>query len=415
MGERARTLVVDSYDIELEIDDSDAETFRSRTTIRFSSTETAAYADLAATTVESAFLNGRPLDIARTWDGSVLRLAGLESTNVLEVAGLFPYAVDKRRGLRRASDLDGSGYLYNINYPAATPRVFCCFDDRELRARINLRLSVPTGWTSLVNGSTARFAPFLAAGAAGPWARLHHTTAGTVPVTVHAQRARAAERNRGRDIANLMARSITRFEHQLGVPYPYEKCDAVFVRDLPPLAISTPGLILFNDKVLDRIEDRGPRYAVTVIGHEIAHAWIGCLVDDRDETAWLDEACATYLARTAVLDPGAGQRAVDAGRPAVAGRRLRATGRTDPGTRAGDRPRERPARTGRLLPALCPPHRRPGRTRGLLVGGQWPRPHRLGHPVTSPWCPGAGGRARRSWTACPRRWPGGRPRTVWSR
>jgi aminopeptidase N len=284
-------LAVESYDITLDLDDSDC--FRSRTVVRFSSDQPAAVADLAARSVESITLNGRRLAAAEVWDGTRLTLTGLDAVNVLEVDGLFPYAVEER-GLRRAHDPDGTTYLYALNFPAAAPRVFCCFDDPGLRAKVTLTLSVPDGWTCVTNGTTRPLAPYVVAGAAGPWVRLHEAARSSV----YAQRSRAGER--GGEIAGVMAQAIAWYEDRLGVPYPYEKLDAVFVRDLPPLAFSAPGLILFNDKVFDRIAARGPQYAATVISHEVAHAWIGGLVDC--DAQWLVEACATYLSRTAVVD-----------------------------------------------------------------------------------------------------------------
>ncbi|HVW41937.1 MAG TPA: M1 family aminopeptidase [Amycolatopsis sp.] len=231
MPERTSGLSVESYDIELRLDAPPAE-------------------------------NGRPLAIS----------------NVLEVAAHFPYAVDGR-GVRRATDPDGASYVYGMNFPTASARVFCCFDDPGLRASVKVTMSVPNGWTCLAPPCRPKEV------------RCHW---------LHAQRSRAAERDRGRQIADLMAQSITFYEHQLGLPYPYKKCEAVFVRDLPSLAFSTPGLILFADRVLDLIATRGPQYAATVVSHEIAHAWIGSLVDCGD-APWLVEACTTYLARNAVV------------------------------------------------------------------------------------------------------------------
>lgn len=302
MNERSSTLIVNSYAVELMLDPLLANAFRCRTTIRFSSDNATARADLRSSVVESATLNGLPLDISQVWDGSTLRLTGLGSANVLEVEGLFPYSVDDR-GVRRATDQDGTVYVYNVNSPAATSRAFCCFDDHDLRARVDLRVSVPAGWTALVSDTSSPLAPYLAVFAAGPWSRLYQgslSCAGVlVPLAVYAQRSRAGGLDRARHIADLVARSVAFYEHLLGVPYPYQKCDAVFVRDLPQLALSVPGLIVFADAVFDPAETAGYQYDLTVISHEIAHAWIGCLVDSGVDS-WLIEACATYLARTAV-------------------------------------------------------------------------------------------------------------------
>ncbi|OXM45668.1 aminopeptidase [Amycolatopsis alba DSM 44262] len=305
MGERASVLVVESYDIGLELDPV-AEFFRSRTVVRFACEQKATFADLSAHSVEKVVLNGHVLTVAEVWDGARLTLSGLDTvSHVLEAEALFPYAAEGR-GLRRSTDPDGTTYTYGMNFPHASPRVFCCFDDPGLRARVKLTLTAPQEWTRLVNGTAEPIAPYLVVGAAGPWASLCRTTIPSgVPLAVYARRYRAAGLDRGKDIADLMARSIAFYEHHLEVAYPYEKCEVVFVRDLPSLAFSAPGLILVNDKVFDFVATRGPRYAATVISHEVAHAWIGGLVDCGDD-AWLVEACATYLSRTAIPELAAG-------------------------------------------------------------------------------------------------------------
>jgi aminopeptidase N len=318
---------VDSYEIDLAVD-SGATSVRCRTAIRFSCQQSAetTFADLAAAQVDTIFLNGRQLSATEVWNGSRLTLAGLSTNNVLEVEALFPYSTQER-GFRRATDsTDDSTYVYCMNFPGAAPRSFCCFDDPKLRAPVNLSMSAPAEWTCLSNervnlrstlgdrgrwtfATTAPIAPYLIAGATGPWSTLHASVMQTgnesVPVSVHAQRSREEAHQQGREIADLIARSVSFYESELSIPYPYGKCDAVFVRDFPSLAFSAPGLIMFDDKVLDAIAARGTLYAATVISHEVAHAWIGGLVDCGQDS-WLVEAMATYLGRTAVaqLVPG---------------------------------------------------------------------------------------------------------------
>jgi aminopeptidase N len=141
---------------------------------------------------------------------------------------------------------------------------------------------------------------------AGPWRKLADTTAlsGNLPIAVYARQARASEYRQGGEIARLVKRSIGCLERELGLSYPYEKCDAVFVPEFPSLASSVPGVVMFHDKVFDLAASREPRYAATVISHEVAHAWIGSLVDC--DEAWVVEALTTYLSRTIVdeWDPG---------------------------------------------------------------------------------------------------------------
>lgn len=324
-------LVVESYDIQVDLEEPEAEHFRSRAVIKFSiGARTSATAELAAASVEAVTLNGRYLDMAEVWHGDRLELTGLDEANVLEVEGLFRYAADGR-GVGRVHDA-GRAYIYCAAHPAAAARVFCCFGGPGRRAHTSLALSVPREWSCPVVDQTRPLGPSVVAWAAGPWAELHQLVVQSaggspIPVAVYGHRSRAGAQIKGREIAELLGRSIAFYERHLGVPYPYRKCDAVFVRNFVSLGLSTPGLIMFNDAVLDLIDDRGPQYAATVISHEVAHAWIGNLVDF-GEAQWLVEAGATYLSRLAVVDlvrgsrpwtvtdpapPDAGQYAADAG------------------------------------------------------------------------------------------------------
>jgi len=301
-AERAGKVAVESYDIELDLRSPASKNFRSRTLVRFTSERPATISTaLSANSIESITLNGDPLPVSDVWDGARLELDGLASVNMLRVDGIFPYAIEDR-GLRRAQDPDGAAYAYSAMYPTSASRVFCYLNDPGSRAKISMNLSTPAEWTCLTNDTTRPFDARMITCAAGPWSPLHRGMVTAVdsplPVAVHAQRARAGERSLGRNIADLMARSIALYERQLGVPYPYRKAEAVLVHGFPSLGFSGPGLIMFNDNLFDLIATNGPQYAAIVVSHEVAHAWIGDMVDDH----WLVEACATYLSRNAVRD-----------------------------------------------------------------------------------------------------------------
>ncbi|RKT52566.1 M1 family aminopeptidase [Saccharothrix australiensis] len=271
-----------SYDIAWTLDPS-AATFRGRTTARFRGARP--HAELAAVEVVRATLNGRDVP----WDGERLTLRAAPEDNVLEVDAVFPY--ESERGFRKATD-DGDTYLYTLHYPQWAKRSFCCLEPDR---RAAFALTVDTPGPVLTSDTAFPIVPYAVTVAAGPWSE--------VGDDVHVMRSRAVERDKGEEVSRLLKRSIAYFEHLLGVPYPYRRCRAVFVPELPILAFSAPGLIMFDDGALNALTSREPRYAVTVVSHEVAHQWAGNLVDSEP---WLVEGLATYLSRLATeeLLPG---------------------------------------------------------------------------------------------------------------
>ena len=104
----------------------------------------------------------------------------------------------------------GDTYLYTLLVPADANQLFPAFDQPDLKAVFRLELLAPAGWRVLANapvqdtsaapdGVTWRFAPtrpistYLAAFAAGPWARWEDAPPGERSVTLYARRARAGE------------------------------------------------------------------------------------------------------------------------------------------------------------------------------------------------------------------------------
>ncbi|CCH28118.1 M1 family aminopeptidase [Actinosynnema sp. NPDC047251] len=268
-----------SYDITWDLDPA-AETFRGRTGVRFRGR--VAHAELAAAHVRHARLNGREVP----WDGSRIPL---DADGVLEVDADFAYADD--RGFRQVR-VDGATYLYTVQYPDRAQWSFCALDQR---ARSEFALTVNAPGLVLTSSTETPIAPYALTAAVGPWVEIAEQ--------LYVTGSRAGERVRGAAVSRRIRESIEFFETLLDVPFPYRKCDAVFVPDIPHLAFSSPGLIMFDDAVFDALATREPLYATTVLSHEVAHAWSGNLVDAEP---WLVEALATYLSRLAAehLLPG---------------------------------------------------------------------------------------------------------------
>jgi aminopeptidase N len=303
------------------------DTFQSRAEIRFGCTSpgAASFADLHAVSVHQATLNGADLDPGNYRDGC-LELPGLERENVLVVEAEFCYSA-AGSGLYRATDpADGSTCVYSKAYRGGAPRIFCCFDQPDLRAAFEVSIRAPAGWSCLANAPAAsrptggaagtwRFAPTapippgvasLCAGPYSAWAgTCQRDGSPAVPVTVQALPSAGALLQPEQMLESLR-QALCFYERVLGVPYPYGKCDVLFVPGFPGLAFSAPGLIAIRDRALQAARP-GARdlYLPTVIAHELAHAWIGNLVNichGAQIQMWLIEGLATYISRTALAD-----------------------------------------------------------------------------------------------------------------
>jgi aminopeptidase N len=326
---RSALLDVVSYDLELDLTGG-TERFWSRTEVRFRARQpgTATFADLTAARVQHATLNGTPLDVAAGQASGRLELPGLAGDNVLCVEAECGYA-PSGAGLHYVTGAEaGLSYACSKASSGGAARMYCCFDEPDLRAPFTVAVTAPAGWSCLANApvvarprpgepGTWRFAPtapippWLSAVCAGPWSGeafgCERAGAAPLPMTVRAIPAEAARPHAAR-VAELLSRPLRFYERSLGVRYPYAQCDVVFVPELPDLAYSVPGLIVAQDQVLSEDPPAGPGlYLATVLAHELAHAWLGSLVTMRRAgDQWLEEALTTYLSRAALaaIRPG---------------------------------------------------------------------------------------------------------------
>jgi aminopeptidase N len=95
--------------------------------------------------------------------------------------------------------------------------------------------------------------------------------------------------------------AIAWYADSLGVPCPYPAYDIVFMPDLAAMALSVPGLMVVNEKLLGRPDGAGDQQSAMICAHEVAHLWFGALVGPRWwDDVWLDEAIATYLSYAAL-------------------------------------------------------------------------------------------------------------------
>jgi aminopeptidase N len=312
--DRARTIDVESYDVFLDLT---AEPVLSRTEVRFRwlRPDASTFADLRTQGVCSVTLDGVSLPPP---EGGRLRLsrASTDEQAVLVVEAEVGYS-QEGRGLSRFTDpADGAGYVMAYCYPDCGPEVFCCFDQPDLTATFRFTVRVPDGWECVTNGQLARregdlctftpvsgMRPYDLTFSAGPFSAAARIQAGGTEVTVrhrHSLLGQAAVASLPQ-FTDWARDAIAWYANSLGVPCPYPAYDIVFIPDLPALALSVPGLMVVNERLLGRPAEAGDHFSAMVCAHEVAHLWFGCLVGPRWwDDVWLDEAIATYLAYAAL-------------------------------------------------------------------------------------------------------------------
>ena len=156
--ERAALITVDSYQIDLDVTDGNGapgeRTFRSVTTVEFDALAGAdTVIDIAADTVRSASLNGHELDVSGYDESTGIPLRGLADHNVVVVDADCRYS-NTGEGLHRFVDpVDDETYLYSQFETADAKRMFACFDQPDLKATFDIRVTAPKHWRVVSNGA----------------------------------------------------------------------------------------------------------------------------------------------------------------------------------------------------------------------------------------------------------------------
>ena len=323
---RARLLVVESYDVALDLTAGDV-TFGSTTTARFRCTEPGAetFVDLVADRVQEITLNGRRLDPAQVYDGTRITLTDLAAENELHVRALGQY-MNTGEGLHRFVDpVDKSVYLYTQFEVADSRRVFTVFEQPDLKATFAFTVTAPADWQVVSNQATPepepvalgnatwRFEPterlssYITALVAGPYHRIdseYRVGDRVVPLGVFC-RTSLAEHLDADTIVEETRQGFAFFEDAFGMPYPFTKYDQLFVPEYNSGAMENAGCVTLNEDYVFRSrvpEVSYERRAVTIL-HELAHMWFGDLVtmtwwDD----LWLNESFAEWASTLAAAE-----------------------------------------------------------------------------------------------------------------
>ena len=149
--QRAAQISVDDVVIEVDLSDPTAETFGSRSTLRFGSSGSESFVEFGGRHLVMASLNGQRLGPS-AWRSGRIQLRDLQPQNTLIVEGRMAYGHDGEGLCRTVDREDGRIYLYAMSFLDAGPRWFACFDQPDLKARVELQVRAPAGWTVLGNG-----------------------------------------------------------------------------------------------------------------------------------------------------------------------------------------------------------------------------------------------------------------------
>ncbi|MET8474685.1 aminopeptidase N [Streptomyces sp. NPDC006422] len=308
---RARLIDVQSYTVALDLT-TGADTFDSRTAIRFTArAEGDTFVELKPAELRSVTLDGQPLDPATLTDNR-LPLTGLTpGPHELRVDTAMHYS-HTGEGMHRFTDpTDGETYTYTQLFMEDVQRVFAAFDQPDLKARFDLTVTAPEGWTVLANGvtehlgegtwraaTTPLLSTYLVAVAAGPWHSIRTEHRG-LPFGLHCRRSLAPYLDADADeILDATRACFDRYHEKFEEPYPFDSYDQAFVPEFNAGAMENPGLVTFRDEFVYRsaVTDTERQTRAMVIAHEMAHMWFGDLVTLKWwDDIWLNESFAEYM------------------------------------------------------------------------------------------------------------------------
>jgi aminopeptidase N len=316
-AERATLIQVRSYDIDLDLT-TGPDTFRSVTTIRFRAMPgTGSFVELRPHRLHAATLNGVPLDLGSLSDNR-LPLAGLMVENRLVVVADMAYSNSGDAMNQYTDPADGETYVYATSFLAEAQRVFACFDQPDLKARVRLHVTCDPQWTVVANACAAQVAAgrwecaetpplptYLITLVAGRLYSVRQEHDG-IPLGLHCRAALAAELDREAGTLFALTRGcFDRYHELFGMRYRFGKYDQVFVPEYPALAMENAGCVVLRDDALFHsapTEVERELRAVTM-AHEMAHMWFGDLVTLRWwDDLWLNEAFADYFGMRVVAE-----------------------------------------------------------------------------------------------------------------
>lgn len=334
-SERSRLISVDSYDVHVDLTnaaDINFASYPTATTVKFSAEEgSSTFIDYIHHSIESVKLNGTDILPSKVVDGSRIKLENLQTENVLTIKGNSYYS-RSGEGLHRFFDPnDGKVYLYTQYEPADCRRVFPNFEQPDLKAVFNFRITAPKHWVVSSNGvlqntiedpsnseitkrvfaPTKRISTYITTLLAGEYfvatdtyEPTSKTNSGNIPLVAYCRQS-LKEAFDYQDIFKVTKQGLDYFQDLFDYPYPFPKYEQAFVPEYNLGAMENPGLVTFTESYLfesgatkAQLESR-----TNVICHEMSHMWFGDLVTMKWwNDLWLKESFADFMGHLGAIE-----------------------------------------------------------------------------------------------------------------
>jgi aminopeptidase N len=255
-------------------------------------------------TVSEVSADGRPLRFAHDHDR--LRIALASPARVGDHARvLIKYRGVPASGLRIGSNKFGERTFFASSWPDKARQWLPTIDHVSNKATVEIAVTAPSHYQVVSNGrlvevldlpNDRRRTRWAESAPIAPWL----VTIGVARFAVHRTDPAAGvpletwvfptDRDRGYPTFELPARQALEFFSELVGPYPYEKLANVEAAGV------TGGMEHASAIAYGEASVTGQPIP-TLVAHEIAHAWFGDGVTERDwDDVWLSEGFATYLA-----------------------------------------------------------------------------------------------------------------------
>ncbi|MBC2681066.1 aminopeptidase N [Corynebacterium sp. 4HC-13] len=356
-AQRADLISKVHYDIALDLTagaDMVHKTFGSRTIVRFTSQAGSTFIDLRAPQIASVQLDGVDITdeaIPTTDNGEYDETQGIQLKNLAEgdhelcVVAEAAYSTTGQ-GLHRFLDkADNEVYMYTQFETADAKRVFACFDQPDIKATYNVKLTTPAEWSVITNNTVSeqrgvdsegqtvhtstvdyQLSTYLVAFCVGPWYEVRDEWTGTVtehPETTAATTAAALTRGQlitsgemtvplalycrkslaeyldADELFEVTKQGFDYYAKHFGIGYPFYKYDQIFCPEYNMGAMENAGCVTIRDEYIFRSAASHYQYerrADTIL-HELAHMWFGDLVTMKWwDDLWLNESFATWSA-----------------------------------------------------------------------------------------------------------------------
>lgn len=321
-AQRATRVSDASYEIALDLE-AGKSTYGGDVTVRFNASgDGPLFLDFRGREIERLEVNGNPLE--PDWTGYRLTLPAhaVEGSMAVRIVYVNDYDTTGDGFHRFVDPEDGAEYVYTNFEPYEAHRLFPCFDQPDIKARYDFRVTAPAEWTVFSNGPTqstepagdgrtlhrfARtelFSTYLTALIGGPYA---HRSIEHKGLSLRLFARGSMERyldDQAPEIFEITTQGLDFYSDLFDQPYRFGiKYDQVFVPEYNSGAMENVACVTYNEAYLfrDPPTDSERLDRAETFLHELAHMWFGNLVTMRWwDDLWLNESFATYISYLAM-------------------------------------------------------------------------------------------------------------------